>query len=167
MTPSLWRCWRPHIKPPRPPPLVRRTCALPGHSCSAPALSLLFLLARVDLWGAVSLWYRKMHHHPCHLYDCLPLAQGHSQSWLRPSQPPPPRQALGLPCCHPEGLGVLLELGEGLVLVAVCCRWFSTRPCGTYVWSGPSLPVQSPGTQPGWEPTWGEEGTGPIPVGHS
>lgn len=120
--------------------------------------------------GAVSLWYQKMRHHPCHLYYRLPLAQGHGQSWLRPSQPPPSHQALRPPCCHPEGLGVLLELqelGEGLVLVAVCCRWFSTCPCGTSVWSGPSLPVQSPGTQLGWESTWGQEGTGPIPLGHS
>lgn len=42
--------------------------ALPGHSCSALALSLPFLMAHVDLWGAVSLWSQKMHHHPCHLY---------------------------------------------------------------------------------------------------
>lgn len=54
LTPSSWRCWRPRIKPPRPLPPVRRSCALPGHSCSAPALSLPFLLAHVDLWGAVS-----------------------------------------------------------------------------------------------------------------
>lgn len=179
MTPSSWRCWRPHIKPPRPLPPVRRSRALPGHSCSAPVLSLPFLLAHVDLWGAVSLRSQKMRHHPRHLYYRLPLARGHGQSWLRPSQPPSPHQALRLPCCYPEGLrgtswGLqrleLRELGEGLVLVAVCCRWFSTCPCGNSVWSGPSLPVQSSGTQLGWEsPGVKREqvGAGPIPLGQS
>lgn len=41
-TPSSWRCWRPHIKPPRPLPPMCQSRALPGHSCSAPALSLPF-----------------------------------------------------------------------------------------------------------------------------
>lgn len=43
-------------------------------------------MARVDLWGAVSLWAQKMHHHPRHLYSCLPLAQGHSRAGVTPGQ---------------------------------------------------------------------------------
>lgn len=43
-------------------------------------------------------------------------------------------------------------------------------PHGTSVWSAPSWPVQSPGTQLGWESTWDQEGAGGagrILLGHS